>query len=158
MGPGNRSTGDFERSMNEAPQFDPERLPIPEEKEADPGRATENLESGIAQTGIIDPSMLGASTMNATNLSETELKPALGEVVSEGGTGMRALTEDQIIGTDIDISKFQKNGVSKELENRLDEIKKEPNLYQQSVDFMLESKKSLSASFADRGYLSGGSK
>jgi hypothetical protein len=48
--------------------------------------------------------------------------------------------------------------VSKELEQKLDNLKKEPNLYKQSVDFMLEAKKSLSSSFADRKYLVGGQK
>ena len=71
---------------------------------------------------------------------------------------MKSLTESQVAGTDIDVSKFQKNGVSKELENRLDDLKKEPNLYKQSVTFMTEAKKSLSASFADRKYLTGGNK
>lgn len=138
----------FERSMAEAPQFDPEALPTPETKETEQN-------PGI----YIDPSMLGNMTVNAAGMGGNEqLNPALGEVVSEGEVGMKSLTEEQVIGTDVDISKFQKNGISKELEEKLDNLKKEPNLYKQSVDFMLEAKKSLSASFADRKYLAGGNK
>lgn len=155
-GPGNRVAQDFERSMAEAPKFDPEKLPVPEQQEDDPGINSEigkNPNAGM----YIDPSMLGNMTVNAAGFDD-QLNPALGEVVSEGEVGMKSLTEEQIIGTDIDISKFEKNGVSKELENKLDDLKKEPNLYKQSIDFMLEAKKSLSASFADRKYLLGGDK
>ncbi len=136
----------FERSMAEAPQFNPENLPVPEKKETEQN-------AGI----YIDPSMLGASTVQAAHL-EQPLNPELGEVVTENTVGMKGLTEEQISGTDVDISRFQKNGVSKELEQKLDNLKKEPNLYKQSVDFMLEAKKSLSSSFADRKYLVGGQK
>lgn len=145
-GPGNMNAANFERSMAEAPQFDPESLPTPENREGEPN-------PGI----YIDPTMLGNMTVNAAGFND-QVNPALGEVVSEGEVGMKTLTEDQIVGTDIDISKFQKNGVSKELEEKLDNLKKEPNLYKQSVDFMLEAKKSLSSSFADRKYLAGGMK
>ena len=144
-GPGNMNAANFERGMAEAPKFDPENLPTPESKEGE-------LNPGF----YIDPTMLGNMTVNAAGFEQ--LNPELGEVVTEGEVGMKKLTEDQIIGTDVDISKFQKNGVSKELEDKLDNLKKEPNLYKQSVDFMLEAKKSLSASFADRKYLSGGNK
>lgn len=158
-GPGNMNRADFERSMAEAPNFEPEKLPIPEQKENDPGINPEALSNPNTKTGMyIDPSMLGNMTVNAARLGEQQLNPAIGEVVSEGEAGMKKLTEEQVIGTDVDISKFQKNGVSKELEEKLDTLKKEPNLYKQSVDFMLEAKKSLSASFADRKYLTGGSK
>lgn len=151
------NAGNFERSMAEAPNFDPEKLPIPEQKENDPGFNTEVGNNPNANTGMyIDPSMLGNMTVNATQFGE--LNPALGEVVSEGEVGMKQLTEDQVIGTDVDISKFQKDGVSPEMEKKLDELKKEPNLYKQSVTFMTEAKKSLSASFADRKYLTGGNK
>ena len=157
-GPGNRVAQDFERSMSEAPQFNPEVLPIPENEEKDPGNNGEvagnnpNANAGF----YIDPSMLGASAVQAAHFGgET---PGLGEIVTENAVGMKNLSEEQVIGTDVDISKFQKNGVSKELEQRLDDIKKEVNLYQQSIDFMLEAKKSLSASFADRKYLAGGQK
>lgn len=146
-GPGNVNASNFERSMAEAPTFDPEALPTPETKETEQN-------PGI----YIDPTMLGNMTVNATGFNNEQLNPALGEVVSEGEVGMKSLSEDQVIGTDVDISKFQKNGVSKELEAKLDNLKKEPNLYKQSVDFMLEAKKSLSASFADRKYLLGGDK
>lgn len=156
-GPGNMNAGSFERSMAEAPNFDPEKLPIPEQKESDPGFNTEARKNPNANTGMyIDPSMLGNMTVNATQFGE--LNPALGEVVSDGEVGMKKLTEEQVIGTDVDISKFQKDGVSAEMEKKLDELKKEPNLYKQSVTFMTEAKKSLSASFADRKYLTGGNK
>lgn len=145
-GPGNRVAQNFERSMAEAPQFDPETLPVPEKKETE------------QNTGIyIDPSMLGASTVQAAHL-EQPINPELGEVVTENEVGMKSLSEAQISGTDIDMSKFQKNGVSKELETKLDNLKKESNLYKQSVEFMLEAKKSLSSSFTDRKYLAGGNK
>ena len=36
-GPGNRVAQNFERSMSEAPQFNPEVLPVPENEEKDPG-------------------------------------------------------------------------------------------------------------------------
>ena len=144
-GPGNMNAVNFERGMAEAPKFDPENLPTPESKEGEPNPGF-----------YIDPTMLGNMTVNAAGFEQ--LNPELGEVVTEGEAGMKKLTEDQVIGTDVDISKFQKNGVSKELEDKLDNLKKEPNLYKQSVDFMLEAKKSLSASFADRKYLSGGNK
>ena len=146
-GPGNMNASNFERSMAEAPKFDPEALPTPENKETEQN-------PGI----YIDPTMLGSMTVNAAGFNDQKLNPALGEVVSEGEVGMKSLTEAQVIGTDVDISKFQKNGVSKELEEKLDNLKKEPNLYKQSIDFMLEAKKSLSASFADRKYLMGGKK
>lgn len=145
-GPGNMNAANFERSMAEAPNFDPEDLPTPENREGEPN-------AGI----YIDPAMLGNMTVNAADF-EKQPEAALGEVVSEGAVGMKALTEAQVIGTDVDISRFQKNGVSRELETKLDALKKEPNLYKQSVDFMLEAKKSLSSSFADRKYLAGGDK
>jgi hypothetical protein len=159
VGPGNRTAQNFERSMSEAPQFNPEILPTPDDKENDPGNSGEvagnnpNANSGL----YIDPSMLGASTVQAIQF-EQPVNPALGEVVDDGVVGPKRLNEEQISGTDVDISKFQKNGVSKELEEKLDNLKKEPNLYKQSIDFMLEAKKSLSSSFADRGYLAGGDK
>ena len=157
-GPGNRVAQDFERSMSEAPQFNPEVLPIPENEEKDPGNIGERAGNNPnANAGFyIDPSMLGASVVQAAHFGGEV--PGLGEIVTENTVGMKNLSEDQITGTDVDISKFQKNGVSKELEQRLDDIKKEPNLYQQSIDFMLEAKKSLSSSFADRKYLTGGQK
>jgi hypothetical protein len=157
-GPGNRVAQDFERSMTEVPQFNPETLPTPDDKEKDFGGIGEvvgnnaNVNDGI----YIDPSMLGASTVQAT--AHLETMPELGEIVTESNVGMKSLSEAQISGTDVDTSKFQKNGVSKELEQRLDNLKKEPNLYKQSVDFMLEAKKSLASSFADRNYLLGGQK
>ena len=156
-GPGNRVAQNFERSMSEAPQFNPEVLPVPENEEKDPGNNGEAFnDNPNAGTGIyIDSSMLGASTVQAAHL---EGEPQLGEVVTENNVGMKSLSESQVSGTDIDISKFQKNGVSKELEQRLDDLKKEPNLYKQSVDFMLEAKKALASSFADRNYLLGGKK
>lgn len=157
MGPGNMNAQNFERSMSEAPQFNPEVLPTPDDKEKDSGGGAEavgdNMNGGI----YLDPSMLGASTMNAAQFGE-QANSGLGEVVSEDVTGVKTLSSDEVIGTDIDVSKFEKNGVSKEMEQRLDEIKKEKNLYRQSVDFMTESKKSLAASFSDRNYLTGGDK
>ena len=156
VGRGNVNAQNFERAMTEAPKFDPEKLPIPEQKENDPGVNAE-ASIDVNQGAYLDPSLLGASTMNAVRFN-SELNPGLGEVVSEGEVGMKALTEEQVIGTDIDASKFQKNGVSKELEAKLDKIKKEPNLYEQSVQLMMESKKALSSSFADRKYLVGGNK
>jgi len=148
VGPGNVNAQDFERSMAETLQFDPESLPNPESKE-------KGQEQGGAM--YLDPSMLGASTVNAMQFGEQKT-PELGEVVSEGNVGMKALTEEQVIGTDLNAAKFQKNGVSKEMEQKLDMIKKEKDLYQQSIDFMTTSKESLSTSFADRGYLKGGNK
>ena len=157
-GPGNMNANNFERSMAEAPQFNPEKLPIPEQKENDPGMGLEAGNNPNANTGMyIDPSLLGSMTVSATGLGE-QPQAGIGEVVTEGEVGMKKLTEAQVIGTDIDISKFQKDGVSKELEEKLDNLKKETNLYKQSVDFMMEAKKSLSASFADRSYLTGGNK
>ncbi len=160
VGPGNVNAGNFARSMTEAPNFNPEVLPVPEQKESDPGQNSENvgINPNASQGGMyLDPSLLGASTVNAVGY-DNNLNPALGEVVNEGDAGMKSLSEDQVIGTDVDISKFQKNGVSKELEDKLDNLKNEPNLYKQSVDFMMEAKKSLSSSFADRKYLLGGDK
>ena len=61
-------------------------------------------------------------------------------------------------GTDVDISKFDKDGVTPELEKKLDALKEVSDLYKQSVGFMMEAKKSLSSSFADRAYLAGGKK
>ena len=156
-GPGNMNAGNFERSMAEAPNFDPEKLPIPEQKENDPGFNTESENNPNANTGMyIDPSMLGNMTVNATQFGE--LNPTLGEVVSEGEVGMKQLTEAQVVGTDINISKFDKDGVTPELEKKLDALKEVPDLYKQSVGFMMEAKKSLSSSFADRAYLAGGKK
>ena len=155
VGPGNMNARNFERSMAEAPHFDPERLPTPEDKEKDPGNAAEMGQDNMNGGVYLDPSMLGASTVNAIQY-EDQANPGIGEIVTETEAGMKSLSDEQVLGTDIDVSKFQKNGVSKEMEQRLDEIKKEKNLYRQSVDFMVESKKSLSASFADRGYLRGG--
>ena len=158
-GPGNHTGENFERSMTEAPQFTPEMLPTPEDKESDPGLKVENpIDNMNRGDGIyIDSSMLGGATMEAMQYGD-QLQPGLGEVVSEENGKMKKLTEEQVIGTDIDISKFEKNGVSRELENRLDTLKQETNLYKQSVDFMMEAKKSLSASFSDRKYLTGGEK
>ena len=95
-GPGNRIGENFERSMAEAPKFDSEVLPTPESKE------TEN-NPGV----YIDPSMLGNMTVNAAGFNE-QIKPALGEVVSESEAGMKALTEAQVIGTDVDIRSFKR--------------------------------------------------
>ena len=150
------NAGNFERSMAEAPNFDPEKLPIPEQKENDPGFNTEAENNPNANTGMyIDPSMLGNMTVNATQFGE--LNPALGEVVSEGEVGMKQLTEAQVVGTDINISKFNKDGITPELEERLKKIKRlDPR--RQSIEFMMEAKKSLSSSFADRAYLAGGKK
>ena len=156
VGRGNLNAPDFERSMAEAPRFNPENLPVPEQMEADQNSGEVGINPNEAGL-YLDPSLLGASTMNAVTYGE-QANSALGEVVDEGQVGMKSLTESQVAGTDIDVSKFQKNGVSKELENRLDDLKKEPNLYKQSVGFMMEAKKSLSASFADRQYLLGGNK
>lgn len=161
VGPGNNLAQNFERSMTEAPQFNPEFLPEPEDKEKDPG---DNLESvgnnPNANNGLtyIDPMMLGASTINAAGLDEKVRVAALGEVVDEAPAGMKKLTEDQIIGTDINTSKFAKDGVSNELAKKLDANKKEPNLYRQMLNFVEQSKKSLAESFVDRKYLDGGKK
>ena len=78
--------------------------------------------------------------------------------MDEAPAGMKALTEDQIIGTDINTSKFAKDGVSNELAKKLDANKKEPNLYRQMLNFVEQSKKSLAESFVDRKYLDGGKK
>ncbi len=155
VGRGNTDAYNFERSMAEAPNFNPENLPTPDQLEADPTSGEIGVNPNEAGV-YLDPSLLGASTMNAVKYDN--LNPALGEVVDEGQVGMKSLTEEQIIGTDVNASKFQKNGVSKELEVKLDSLKKEPNLYKKSVDFMMEAKKSLSVSFADRQYLLGGDK
>lgn len=154
-GPGNRVAQDFERSMAEAPKFNPEALPIPEDKEKDLGIGGESVGNNAnVNDGIyIDPSMLGASTVHATHLETT---PELGEVVTESTVGMKKLSEEQITGTDLDISKFQKNGVSKEQEHKLDELKKVADLYEQSIGLAFERKKALATSFADRRYLMGG--
>ena len=102
-GPGNRVAQDFERSMTEAPKFNPEQLPVPEDKESDPGIRAEEVGNNLNAVNdkiYIDPSMLGASTVQAMQMGE-KLDPALGEIVDEGQAGMKSLTEDQIIGTDI---------------------------------------------------------
>ena len=153
MGPGNVSNQNFERSMSEAPVFNPEILPTPDQKEEDPGRGSESVGDNLnTNNGVyIDSSLLGSSTVNATTFDTK--KPELGEVVDEGAVGMKGLSDEQVIGTDINVSKFHKNGVSRELAARLDELKNEPNLYKQSVGFMMEAKKSLSSSFDDRRYL-----
>ena len=155
MGPGNMNAGNFERSMAEAPHFDPEKLPTPEDKEKDPGIAAEIGQDNTNGGMYLDPSMLGASTMKATQY-EAPAEAGMGEIVSGEAVGMRTLSEEQVLGTDIDISKFQKNGVSKEMEQKLDKIKREKNLYRQAVELALLSKESLASSFADRSYLKGG--
>lgn len=161
VGRGNNLAQNFERSMTEAPQFNPEILPVPEDKEKDRGNQLEDVGNNPNANNnamYLDPSMLGASAINAARFGENEKNPALGEVIDEDSIGMRALTEDQITGADIEISKFSKDGISNELAKKLDENKKVTNLYRQTLNFIEQSKRSLSESFADRRYLSGDEK
>lgn len=161
VGRGNNLAQNFERSMTEAPQFNPEILPVPEDKEKDRGNQLEDVGNNPNANNnamYLDPSMLGASAINAARFGENGKNPALGEVIDEDSIGMRALTEDQITGADIEISKFSKDGISNELAKKLDENKKVTNLYRQTLNFIEQSKRSLSESFADRRYLSGDEK
>lgn len=148
-GPGNRIAQGFER-LSEEQAFNPERLEDPNQKEQDPAMNLEGFndssENGAAYT---NPGMLGGATVQAVQFGG-QTAP-LGQIVNEGVAGMKTLTEEQVIGTDI--SKFEKNGVSKEMEEELDKLKTERNLYQQAVKLAILSKKSLSSSFADRSYL-----
>lgn len=158
-GPANRIAQGFE-NISDSVDFNPERLQDPNQKEQDPGVNQELVGNNPNQNGgaYLDPSMLGTATVQAMQYGNQELNPALGQVVSEGETGMKSLSEDQILATETGVMKFQKNGVTKEQEEKLDNLKKEPNLYRQSVDFIKISKQSLSSSFADRAYLTGGGK
>jgi len=139
-GPANRIAQGFE-NISDSVDFNPERLQNPNQKEQ----------------VYLDPSMLGTATVEATQYGG-ELNPALGQVVSEGEVGMKSLSEDQILATETGVMKFEKNGVTKEQEERLDNLKKEPNLYRQSVEFIKTSKQALSSSFSDRAYLAGETK
>jgi hypothetical protein len=131
-------------------------LPIPDKKENDPGNHAESEGDPNANTGVfLDPSMLGNTAINASMYGETAT-PALGEVVDEGVAGMKALTEEQVIGTDINISKLQKNGVTREQEDKLDAIKAIPDLHRRQVEENLESKRALSTSFDNRKELGRG--
>ncbi len=156
VGPGNRIAQDFER-LSEEQDFNPDKTPERiDQNEQDPAVNSENIEDNLNrdEESYDDSGKLGTVAVRATEFGgETG---GLGKIVSEGPAGMKELTESQIIGTDIDISKFDKNGVSKELADRLDNLKKEPDLHKQSVEFVLESKKSLASSFSDRGYLASG--
>lgn len=160
-GPGNVNANNFERLGTEAPAFNLNILPTPDQKEQDPGQKQESVGNNTNRDNApyIDPALIGDATIKATAIGNVPIEKAkIGEVVSEGAAGLKTLSEDQTLGTDLNSSKFDKNGVSKAQEDRLDWIKKEPNLYKQNIDFMLESKKALSASFADRGYLAGDEK
>jgi|GEM_PF-6849147 len=139
-GPANRIAQGFE-NISDSVDFSPERLQNPNQKEQ----------------VYLDPSMLGTATVEAVQYGG-ELNPALGQVVSEGEVGMKSLSEDQILATETGVMKFEKNGVTKEQEERLDNLKKEPNLYRQSVEFIKTSKQALSSSFSDRAYLAGETK
>lgn len=158
-GPANRIAQGFEH-ISESVDFNPERLQDPNRKEQDPGTNQEKVGNNPNQNNdaYLDPSMLGTATVQAMQYGNQELNPALGQVISEGEAGMKTLTEDQVLATETGTMRFQKNGVTSEQEQRLDNLKKEPNLYRQSVDFIKISKQSLSSSFADRAYLSGGAK
>ena len=156
VGPANMNAQGFEQ-LSDMDQFNPNVLPTPDKKENDPAQASEMVGNNMNQMNqmpYIDPAMIGNATVQATQYQE--VNPAIGQIVSNGAVGMKSLSEEQIIGTDLNASRFQKDGVSKELEEKLDNLKREPNLYRQSVGFMTESKKALSSSFADRGYLAGG--
>ena len=158
-GPANRIAQGFEH-ISDSVDFNPERLQDPNQKEQDPGVNQETVGNNPNQDAgaYLDPSMLGTATVQAMQYGGQELNPALGQVVSEGETGMKALTEDQVLATETGVMRFQKNGVTKEQEEKLDNLKKEKNLYRQSGDFIKISKLSLSSSFADRAYLTGGNK
>ena len=157
-GPANRIPQGFE-NLSDQVDFTPERLQDPNQKEQDPGVSQESVGNNPNQNqnAYLDPSMLGTATVQAMQYGN-ELNPALGQVVSEGEVGMKALSEDQILATETGTMKFQKNGVTKEQEEKLDNLKKEPNLYRQNVEFIKTSKQALSSSFADRAYLTGENK
>ena len=157
-GPANRISQGFENLSNEV-DFNPERLAVPDMKEQDPGVSQEAVGNNPNENGgaYLDPSMLGTATVTAMQYGG-ELNPALGQVVSEGEVGMKTLSKDQVLATETGISKFQKNGVTREQEQRLDNLKKEKNLYRQSIEFAKVQKQALSSSFSDRAYLMGGIK
>lgn len=157
-GPANRVAQGFEH-ISDSVDFNPERLPEPNQQEQDPGVSQESVGNNPNETGAsLDPSMLGTATVQAMQYGNQELNPALGQVVSEGETGLKSLSENEILATETGVMRFQKNGVTKEQEQRLDNLKKEPNLYRQNLEFMKASKQALSSSFADRAYLAGGEK
>ncbi len=160
-GPANRINPGFER-LAETTEFNvesksPEILPTPDDQqEKDPYAGLENISDDLnGAPGVIDPTMLGGLSLQADQLGEKK-EPGLGEIVDEKSPDLTGLSEEKVLGTDI--SKFQKNGVTKEMEARLDGLKKEDDLYKLSVDFMKASKESLGTSFADRNYLLGGGK
>ena len=140
-GPGNIAAQGFENISAEAPDFNPNVLPTPDKKEDDPSKQLEAVGNNMnqMQSPYLDPSMLGNATVQAAQFGNEQAPVQVGQVVSEGPVGMTTLSEEQILGTDVDISKFQKDGVTKELEEKLDNLKKERNLHKQAVDFMMES-------------------
>ena len=156
-GPANRIAQGFE-TISDQVDFNPERLQDPNQKEQDSRINKDVLNNPNEENTHLDPSMLGTATVQATQFGNQELNPALGQVVSEGEAGMKNLTENEVLATETGVMKFQKNGVTKEQEQRLDTLKKEPNLFRQNVEFIKASKQSLSSSFADRAYLAGGDK
>ncbi len=151
VGPGNMNANNFERSMSEAPQFNPEYLRDEEQKEAEPGDFETPSDPNADNFAYLDPFMLGNTTVKTMGLDSDPV--GIGEVVSEGEAGVKTLTKDQVTGTDIDVSVLRKNGVSNELAARLDDLKKEKDLRKQSVGLMIESKKARYASFPDRANL-----
>ena len=60
VGRGNNLAQNFERSMTEAPQFNPEILPVPEDKEKDRGNQLEDVGNNPNANNnamYLDPSM-----------------------------------------------------------------------------------------------------
>ena len=157
-GPANRIAQGFE-NISESVDFNPERLQDPNQKEQDPETNQERVGNNpnTDEEAYLDPSILGTAAVAAAQYGR-ELNPALGQVVSEGENGMKALSRDQILATEAGVMKFEKNGVTKEQEEKLDNLKREPNLYRQSVEFIKISKQALSSSFSDRAYLAGEAK
>ncbi len=127
-----------------------EREIISHEKWESVGELAETSSENVKDI-YVDPRLLGGSAVFASEVTEGEKKPGLGEIVDIGKdvTTTVEVPKDEKRNN---FSKLQKNGVSKLLKQRLDEIKQIKNLRQQSIDFMMESKKSLGESFADREY------
>jgi hypothetical protein len=158
-GPGNRVAQNFEQSMSEAPVFNPEMLPTPDDKENDPGLGREAAQDNLNLTNdnpLIDPTLLGASAVQAMQYGAVDA--GVGEVVDEGEIGRKALTEEQIQGGANTLMFQEKGGVSKETEERLDNLKKKSDLYEMSVSLIEEQKKALATNFQDRRGLMEGRK
>ena len=142
-GPGNYVAQNFEGAMSEAPKFNPEQLPTPEDREK--GGMENGSENVIS---LVDPSLLGASAleaMNHNNFGSSE-NAGVGEIVDEG-VNTRLSTEGEgsrkIIGA---IFNPNGNGVTEEAGKEIDKIKTERDLFRQA-EKLIELKE-----YAERSY------